>query len=220
VNILALDGALGGFSAAVVSERSVLASEALPGNVALERGLSLVAGVLRNAAMEPGALHRIAVGAGPGSFTGLRIAIAYAKSLAQAWELPISGVSSFDALEWGITERDVLAVVSPRSGIVSLRLRNGAESSRASGPTAQALDAVLAGHDPPRTIAGASKDVLDALAERGIVATVHPPVVMPAAAAVAFVASGAQPERSIHALRADYGELPAAKVPARPWKRS
>ncbi len=220
MNILALDGALGGFSAAVLADRDVLASEVLPGNVALERGLSLVAGVLKDAAMEPVALDRIAVGVGPGSFTGLRIAIAYAKSLAQAWELPISGVSSFDALEWGITERDVLAVVSPRTGIVSLRLRNGERSSRASGPTMQALDTVLARQQPPRAVAGASKDVLDALAERGIVATVHSPVVMPAAAAIALVASGAQPERSIHALRADYGELPAAKVPARPWKRS
>jgi tRNA threonylcarbamoyladenosine biosynthesis protein TsaB len=220
MNVLALDGALGSFSVAFAGDAGERAGAAIPGNVALERGLNLVVAVLEGAAMRPERLDRIAVGIGPGTFTGLRIAIAYAKSLAQAWELPLAGVSSFDALELGITEDNVLTVVAPRPGIVSVRLRNGALESRASGPVAQVLDTVLAQRSPPSVVAGAPEDVLAALAERGIVASVHPPAVVPPAAAIAIVGASIAAERSVHALHADYGELPAAKVPARPWSRS
>lgn len=43
-------------------------------------------------------LGLLAVGLGPGSFTGIRVGIAAAKGLALPGALPIKGVSSFDAL--------------------------------------------------------------------------------------------------------------------------
>ena len=46
MKILALDGALGAFSAAVAFDDVVRASASLPGNVALERGLALASVVL------------------------------------------------------------------------------------------------------------------------------------------------------------------------------
>ncbi len=39
----------------------------------------------------------IAVGIGPGSFTGVRIAVTAAKALAYAWNIPVKGVSSLQA---------------------------------------------------------------------------------------------------------------------------
>jgi tRNA threonylcarbamoyladenosine biosynthesis protein TsaB len=50
-------------------------------------------------------IELIAVGLGPGSYTGLRIGIATARALAQARELPVAGVGTLAALAAGIGER-------------------------------------------------------------------------------------------------------------------
>ncbi|WP_313638406.1 tRNA (adenosine(37)-N6)-threonylcarbamoyltransferase complex dimerization subunit type 1 TsaB [Paenibacillus sp. FSL K6-0276] len=46
-------------------------------------------------------LGGISVGVGPGSYTGTRIAVTAAKTLAWAWNVPVVGISSLHAVAWG-----------------------------------------------------------------------------------------------------------------------
>lgn len=72
------------------------------------------------------AIARIAVGVGPGSFTGLRVGIATARALAMSRGLTLSGVGTLDALARGLgelaAERDRLTVLDARRGEVAAAL--------------------------------------------------------------------------------------------------
>ena len=211
--VLAIDAALGGFSAAVADDGKPLAVEEISGNVALEQGLESVQRVLRQAGLDHGRVERLAVGIGPGSFTGVRIAISYAKSLALGWQRPLVGVNSFDAIEAGTTaDGPVLTVVRGRKGVVSVRLRGAGPERRASGYINEVLTE-LGKPDGPLSVVGDAEDVLPGLAERGFSVQKLDRAILPTALAVATVAASREPARSSHEVRADYGELPAAKVP-------
>lgn len=71
----------------------------------------------REAGVSGRALDAIAVGAGPGSFTGLRIGMATAKGIAFAAKKPLWAVSSLAALAWGRPGL-VAAVLDARRGEV------------------------------------------------------------------------------------------------------
>jgi len=213
VNVLALDAALGGFSTAVARNGQVAASRSEPGQIALERGLTLVNDVLSDAQLGPEQIERLAVGIGPGSFTGLRIAIAYAKSLASVWRRPLVPIDSFDLLEYGSGLAEMLSVVVGRRDVISARYRSPSTTRRASGRIDQVLDALQLPQAGKLAVVGGPKDVLDALAERAIIVRAFEPAVTPAAAAAALAAGSRTPPKSLHEVRADYGELPAAKPP-------
>jgi tRNA threonylcarbamoyladenosine biosynthesis protein TsaB len=213
--VLGIEGALGEFSAAVAIDGTIVAQTARGGNVALESGLTVIDETLRAAKVRASSLERIAVGNGPGGFTGLRITVAYAKSLAQAWRLPLVAVSSFDTLELGTELARCLCIVTGRPGVISARFRDGDTVARASGPIAEVLGAVLPAPDKrPLAVIGASEGVLAALAEARFIVEARTPLVTPAAAAVALAGARAHPSASAHEVRADYGEAPAAKIPS------
>lgn len=63
-----------------------------------EAVLPLIERAFADAGWERGAVDRVAVGVGPGSFTGLRVGIAIAQGLSEGWGVPLIGVPSLQAM--------------------------------------------------------------------------------------------------------------------------
>jgi tRNA threonylcarbamoyladenosine biosynthesis protein TsaB len=84
-----------------------------------------VAEAMDRAGVDWADLEGIAVGIGPGTFTGLRIGIATARALATAAELPLRRVSSLAALAAGIDNLLRLPLIDARRGEVFAALYEG-----------------------------------------------------------------------------------------------
>lgn len=95
-----------------------------------------IAGFARDAAVEAGVafadLDCVGVTVGPGSFTGLRVGLAFAQGLGAALDRPVVGVSALDALAasaGGVLE--VAALIDARRGQVYARFWRGGEADGA-----------------------------------------------------------------------------------------
>jgi tRNA threonylcarbamoyladenosine biosynthesis protein TsaB len=100
VLILAYDTATDRATSALVDDGEVL-GERVSHASALLADLDAL---LRQAGAHPGDVAALAVGTGPGSFTGIRIGLAVARGLALALDVRAAGVSTLDALAAGAPE--------------------------------------------------------------------------------------------------------------------
>jgi tRNA threonylcarbamoyladenosine biosynthesis protein TsaB len=99
---LAIDASTYAGDVAVLDDDTVLAeSRAEMKGAERERMMPAVAATLDRAGVTIGALSRVVCGAGPGSFTSLRIAAGIAKGLALGAGIPLYGVSSLALLVGG-----------------------------------------------------------------------------------------------------------------------
>ncbi|HTL38390.1 MAG TPA: tRNA (adenosine(37)-N6)-threonylcarbamoyltransferase complex dimerization subunit type 1 TsaB [Kofleriaceae bacterium] len=116
MKVLGIDSATPIASVAVLDNTRVLASG--ESDAAGHRAdlLVLIDRICREAGVAPTELDAIAIGAGPGSFTGLRIGMATAKGIAFAAGKPLWAVSSLAALAHRFTQPLVIAVLDARRG--------------------------------------------------------------------------------------------------------
>ncbi|MBN8551723.1 MAG: tRNA (adenosine(37)-N6)-threonylcarbamoyltransferase complex dimerization subunit type 1 TsaB [Caulobacterales bacterium] len=153
MRILAIDTALGLCSAAVVDDGRVLASRSDPMQQGHQERLApLVSEVMSEAELAFAGLDRIAVTVGPGSFTGLRVGLSFAKGLGVALNVPVVGLDSLLVLAASAPRCGVgLALIDARRGQAYVRRFEGA---RATGPSAALTVPTLASNPAPDWVAG------------------------------------------------------------------
>ena len=97
--VLALDTALDACSVAVTQDGDPLAVRSEPMTRGHQERLApLVAEAMADAKLDFQAVDRLAVVKGPGSFTGLRVGLAFAKTMALALERSCVGIGALEAL--------------------------------------------------------------------------------------------------------------------------
>ena len=128
--ILAFDTSAAHCAAALLSDDVIRAErhEALARGQA-ERLMPMLEEMLAEAGKQWADLDAVAVGVGPGNFTGIRISVAAARGLGLALRVPVIGVSSFEimrGLDAGLQEaNELVSVAAPRGQAYVQHLRKG-----------------------------------------------------------------------------------------------
>ncbi len=109
--ILALDTAGDSCSVALGRESDAGLSILATDKIEMKHGhatvlVPMIDAVMKQAGQEMGAVSAIAVGNGPGGFTGLRIALATARGLGLALGKPVLGISNFQAAAAQLADSD------------------------------------------------------------------------------------------------------------------
>jgi tRNA threonylcarbamoyladenosine biosynthesis protein TsaB len=99
MRLLAVDTALGACSCAIVDDARVLAHrfEVMERGHA-ERLAPMVDEAMRESGLAFSDLERLAVTTGPGTFTGQRIGLAFARGLRVALKIPLTGITTLEAM--------------------------------------------------------------------------------------------------------------------------
>lgn len=116
MNIIALDTSTEYCSLALWLKGNIISKEVLAGQRHSELLLPMLQTMLIEASIPLNQIDGVAFGAGPGSFTGLRIACGIAQGLAFAQNVPIVGISTLEALAQQVNTSKVLAALDARMG--------------------------------------------------------------------------------------------------------
>lgn len=196
--VLGLDTTLDACSAAMVRGGEVLAARSEPMNKGqAERLAPMTQEVAAAAGIAFARIDRIAVACGPGSFTGVRVGLSFARALALALGKPCLGIGTLEALALERGEAGWRgAVIETPGGAYCALYRGGA--------------AVIA----PRAVERGDHVALMREAAGGAAIALAGPGATIDAAAMALRAGGLAPERYAPApayLRAPHVTLPSAQ---------
>lgn len=180
-------------------------------------------GFARDAAAQAGGfdgVDRIGVTVGPGSFTGLRVGLAFALGLGAALDRPVVGISTLDALAASAPLDQagglVVAAIDARRGQVYARLfRHGAPLDEAEALSLEtARDVILtASNGAPPVLIGSGAAVLAEAFPEAFAAALQIALPAPALETVAALALAADPTTA--PPRPLYLRAPDATPPSR-----
>ncbi|HSX11645.1 MAG TPA: tRNA (adenosine(37)-N6)-threonylcarbamoyltransferase complex dimerization subunit type 1 TsaB [Chlamydiales bacterium] len=100
----------------LAEDETPVAVKMLPGGPELSKSLALEVEKFKCKA----ALHLVAVGTGPGSYTGIRVGAALAKALAYGWQVPLLGFCSLKAFTPNVDAPSVVLVDARMGGFYAL----------------------------------------------------------------------------------------------------
>ena len=219
--ILAVDTALGACSAALVAEGKTLAHE----HREMARGHAealapMVDALMRGAGVSFAALDRIAVTTGPGTFTGQRVGLAFARALGLGLKRPVIGVTTLDAMAQEALEKHPgkawsLVVADAKRGEIYLGARSISHGTLIT-PELIPLEAIakrvarLAQSHGAVSLAGTAADSVKLLLEQACLQSFDSLVRQPDAVFVARLATDAPagpPPKPLY-LRAPDAKLP------------
>ena len=151
MNILAMDTSNKALSLAILENEELLGQVTL--NIKKNHSITLMPAIdflMKSLDMKPTDLDRIVVAQGPGSYTGLRIAVATAKTLAHTLKIELVGVSSLLALVPEQVEGLVIPVMDARRNNVYAGFYQSGQSVRPEAhlPLAEVLEMAGAANQP------------------------------------------------------------------------
>ena len=207
--VLAIDTCLFACSVAVVDGERVLARRVEPMSRGHQERLApLVQEAMAEAGLGFDRLERIGVTVGPGSFTGLRVGLAFAKGLASALAIPAVGIGSLEALADTETG-SVVAVLDAKRGQVYLQAFS--DGAPVSAPDALPIETAAArvAEFAPDTLIGTGAALLAGV--RPGVRVIEADVTDPVAVARLAALRSPVPPRPLY-LRAPDAKLPGGKT--------
>ena len=212
--ILALDTCLAACSVAVLDGERVLARRVEPMLRGHQERLAPLTGeVMAQAGLSFDKLQRVGVTVGPGSFTGLRVGLAFAKGLGAALGVPVVGVGVLEALAAPLAgdPGTIFPVLEAKRGQVFLQAFSGGEPLMAPDglaiETAVARLAELASSGPITLIGTGTAHLAGAAPDARVVEADHAD---PVAVARLAAARPVVPPRPLY-LRAPDAKLPGGR---------
>lgn len=203
MKVLAFDTSSKALSLAILEDKQILAETTI--NIKKNHSITLMPAIdflMNSLDMKPTDLDRIAVAQGPGSYTGLRIAVATAKTLAHTLKIELVGVSSLQALVPEQVEGLVIPVMDARRNNVYAGFYQSGQAVRPEAhlPLAEVLE--IAGvADQPVTFVGETAAFTEQIEVALPQATLQP--TLPNAAAVGRLGLDL-PAQSIHDFVPNY----------------
>ena len=114
MNVLAIDTSVGVSVAILRSSGELTQSQAVDHGMQGELTAELISQVVADSGLEISEITDVAVGVGPGPFTGLRVGLVTAAVFAHARNIPIHGICSLDAIAFDYTKPCVVVTDARR----------------------------------------------------------------------------------------------------------